>query len=219
MRDNHPKRRQMRREAHKVARRKATRQGLSSILIVCEGRETEPNYIRGLCGHLGVNMAAVRVIPGDNDTTPAGLVRKAQGVFTEDGGYDYAYVICDGDTGGLAEARAVAQKTIRNAAKQATTVQIVASHPSIEFWLLLHFEYSSAPCSAAEALARLRGHLTGYQKADPKIFDAVAAGLEAACQNAAHLKAENAATGAETPDTDMAQLVERLREMKKLADS
>lgn len=29
----------MRREAHKVARRKATRQGLPPILIVCEGRE------------------------------------------------------------------------------------------------------------------------------------------------------------------------------------
>jgi hypothetical protein len=168
---------------------------------------------------LGVNLAAVRVIRGDNLTTPVELVRKAQRIFTEDGGYDFVYVICDGDAGGLAEAHRLAQKRIRNAAKQGTTVQIVASHPCIEFWLLLHFEYSSAPGSAADVLARLRGHLTGYQKAEPRIFEMVAAGLDRACQNAARLKAEHAASGAVTPDTDMALLVERLREMKKLVDN
>ena len=209
----------MRREAHKVARRKATRQGLPPVLIVCEGSETEPNYIEGLCAHLGVNMAAVRVIRGDNHSSPADLVRKAQRIFTEDGGFDFVYVICDGDAGGLAEAGGLAQKRIRNAAKQVTNVQLVANHPCIEFWLLLHFEYSSAPFSAAEALTRLRHHLPDYQKSEPKIFEMVAAGLDTACNNAAQLKAEHAASGALTPNTDMGSLIDRLRDMKKLAEA
>lgn len=217
MRENHPKQRQLRRAAHKIAREKATRQGLPSLLIVCEGRETEPNYILGLCAHLEVNMAAVRVVNGGNKTNPIDLVRKARQLFTDDGGYDLVYVVCDGDVAGLAEARLLAQKPLRNATRQTTTVQVIANQPSIEFWLLLHFEYSSGACSAAEAQTRLRSHLTGYHKAERKIFEMAAAGLDMACQNAARLKAEHAASGAVTPDTDMAILVERLREMKKLS--
>jgi RloB-like protein len=209
---------QMRREAQKIARRKATRQGLPSVLIVCEGRETGPNYIEGLCNHLDVNMAAIRVVQGDNHTNPVDLVKRAQKIFIEDGGHDFVYVICDGDAGGLAAARELAQRKLRNTAKLATTVQVVASNPCIEFWLLLHFEYSAAPCTSAEALTRLRGYLTGYDKAEPRIFEMVASGLDRACQNTARLKVEHAASGAETPYTDMPLLVERLREMKNLAD-
>jgi hypothetical protein len=49
MRDNQPKIRQMRKERRRLARQKASRAGMPSILIVCEGRETEPNYIAGFC--------------------------------------------------------------------------------------------------------------------------------------------------------------------------
>lgn len=153
-------------------------------------------------------MAAVNVIRGDNHSSPVDLVRRAQRIFADDGGYDFVYVICDGDVGGLAEANGLAQKSIRNAAKQVTNVKLVANHPCIEYWLLLHFEYSSAPLSAAEALTRLRHHLPDYQKSERKIFEMVAAGLDTACNNASRLKAEHAASGALTPNTEMASLVD-----------
>ncbi len=216
MRDNQPKHRQMRKEQRKLARRKGALEGLPSVLIVCEGRETEPNYIEGLCEHLGVNRAAIKVIRGESVTDPVGLVQKAQRLFKADGGYDLVYVVCDGDAPLIAEARDLAQKkTMRNAAGVRTHVNVVASHPSFEFWLLLHFEYSARPyTTAADATDALCQHVTDYAKNDRNIFAKVAAGLETACQNAARLKAELQQTRSLIPDTDMHSLVDQLLRMR-----
>lgn len=217
MRDNQPKHRQMRKEQRKLARRKGALEGLPSVLIVCEGRETEPNYIDGLCEHLGVNRQAVKVIRGGSVTDPVGLVKKAQRLFKEDGGHDLVYVVCDGDAPHLAEARQLAQKkTLRNAARVRTHVNVVASHPSFEFWLLLHFEYSArAYPAAADVTDAIRRHVTDYEKNERNIFAKVAAGLDAACQNVEKLKIELNQTGARTPDTDFCTLVDQLAGMRK----
>jgi hypothetical protein len=180
---------------------------------VCEGRETEPKYIEGLCEHLGVNMAAVEIVPGDNATRPPDLVRRAQKLFTADGGYDRVYVVCDGDAGGLAAARALAQKPVRNRAREQATVDVIASDPCFEFWLLLHFEYSSAAMTADGTVARLQRHWPQYAKSNPQVFGATASGLEEACRRAALLQAEHAATGSSSPVSDMPRLVDALKSM------
>jgi RloB-like protein len=191
---------------------------MPAILIYCEGSETEPNYLRGLCRHLGINPAAVRIKSGEGATDPKSLVRLAQKDFTEDGGFDLVYVICDGDTGRVDEARELATKKLKNSAGDKTNVRVIASHPSFEYWLLLHFEYRARPCSAAEAIRDLRAHLTGYDKAEPQIFEMVEMGLDRACQHAERLKRDLQASGANTPDTDMASLVSQLREAKLAAN-
>jgi len=216
MRDNQPKHGQMRKEQRRLARRKAFRGGLPSALIVCEGRETEPNYIDGLRDHLRVNAAAVRIEIGDSVTDPVGLVRKAQRRYKGDRDYDLVYVVCDGDSNRLAAARALAARPLRNAAGDTTQVQIIASSPSIEFWFLLHFEYSARPFqNAAEAQQALRAHLPDYRKNDRDIFRKTAAGLDRACQWALQLKAELKATCSIAPDTDMPSLVDQLRRMQR----
>ena len=211
MRDNQPKHRQQHRAEQKLARRKGNRKGLPAILIVCEGRETEPNYIEGLCEHLGVNMAAVTIVRGDNATRPPDLVRRAQKLFTSDGGYDRVYVVCDGDAGGLTEARTLAQKPLRNRARDSTTVEVIANDPCFEFWLLLHFEYSSRLGTANETIARLRRFEPGYSKSDPRLFDLMATGLDTACRHAANLRAEHARTGTNSPRSDMPLLADTLK--------
>jgi hypothetical protein len=213
VRDNQPKHRQQRRAEQKLARRKASRKGLPAILIICEGRETEPNYIEGLCEHLGVNMAAVTIVPGDNATRPPDLVKRAQKLFTADGGYDRVYVVCDGDAGGLEQARALAARPLRNSAREVTTLRLIASDPCFEFWLLLHFEYSAASLTSAEAAARLRSRLPHYSKADPDVFERVRSGLDAACRNATRLHREHDVTGGASPSSDMPVLVEELKSL------
>lgn len=218
MRENHPRLRQLRKDARKVARRKASRRGMPAILIVCEGKETEPNYIRGLCDHLGINRAAVRIECGDGVTDPVGLVRLAQRLFTSDGQFDRVFVVCDGDRGGLDAARELAERPLRNAARETTAVQLIASDPCFEFWLLLHFEYRAAPCSTAEGIRELRRHLTTYHKSEPRIFEMAASGLDMACENASRLRRELSDSSAMTPNTDMDRMVEELRRMKAAAD-
>jgi hypothetical protein len=216
MRDNQPKHRQMRKEQRRLARRKASRAGIPSVLIVCEGRETEPNYIDGLRDHLRVNAAAVRIEVGDSVTDPVGLVRKAQRQYKNDRDYDLVYVVCDGDSNRLAAAPALAARPLRNAAGGTTNVQVIANSPSIEFWLLLHFEYSARPFqNAAEAQQALCAHLPDYRKSDRDVFRKTAAGLGLARQRALQLKTELKATGANAPDTDMPSLVDQLERMRR----
>ncbi|MHB8414804.1 MAG: RloB family protein [Acidiferrobacteraceae bacterium] len=215
MRDNQPKHRQMRKERSRLARRKAWLEGLPSILVVCEGRETEPNYIDGLRDHLRINAAAVHIEPGDSVTDPVGLVRKAQKLFKGDRDYDLVYVVCDGDAHHLAAARALAAKRLPNPAGAVTQVRVIASCPSIEYWLL-HFEYSTRPFrTAVEVQQALLGHLPDYRKNDRDIFRKTAAGLDLACRRVEQLKAELRANGASAPDTDMHLLVEQFRRMQR----
>ncbi len=140
MQDNQPKHRQMRKEQRRLARHKASREGLPAVLVVCEGRETEPNYIDGLREHLRINAAAVHIVRGDSVTDPIGLVRKAKKLYAGDRDFDLVYVVCDGDSQHLAAARELAARPLRNSAGAVTHVQVIANVPSIEFWLLLHFD-------------------------------------------------------------------------------
>jgi RloB-like protein len=216
VRDNQPKHRQMRKEQGKLARQRASREGLPAVLIVCEGRETEPNYIQGLMEQLGVNAAAVRIERGGSRTDPVSLVKAAQKMFKDDGGFDLVYVVCDGDSNRLIEARRHAEKTLVNSARQKASVRIVATSPSIEFWLLLHFEYSTREFQNSEEVQReLQAHLPDYQKNHRDIFTKVRTGLDRAHQHAERLKAELRATGASRPDTDFPILVEQLSRMSR----
>lgn len=215
MRENQPKHRQMRKEQRRLTRQKASREGLPSILIVCEGRETEPNYIAGLCDAKRVNLAAVKIQPGDSATDAAKLVLKARKIFDCDREYDRVFVVCDDDGSSMERARQLAQRPLRRLDGKVIRVELIASRPSFEFWLLLHFEYSARPYrSSAEAVTDLRHHLTNYDKADPGIFGAVALGLDQAMQRAEQLKRELATTGATVPDTEFPQLVQQLLSMR-----
>jgi hypothetical protein len=216
VRDNHPKHRQILRQGRRLARKKATRAGLPAILIVCEGKQTEPNYIHGFCEMNGINRANVVLIPGDGETSAIQLVRKARQRFHIDRDFDAVFVVCDYDGEDLIEARRQAAKPMKNASGQMLAVQLIASSPCFEFWLLLHFEYLARPFpTAASVIDILERHLTDYDKADRLIFPKVHAGLERALGNARRLKTELTGIGAQTPDTDMAELVEKLMTLRR----
>ena len=95
-------------------------------------------------------------------------------------------------------------------------MKIIASCPSIEFWLLLHFEYSARPFQNSDEVQQaLRAHLPDYQKSDRDIFRKSAAGLDLACQRVQQLKADLRTSGGIAPDTDMPMLVEQFRRMQR----
>jgi RloB-like protein len=216
VRDNHPKRRQLRQQGRRLARQKGNRAGLPAILIVCEGRETEPNYLHGLCDERGINRANVRIIPGDGDTDALRLVRKARKRFEVDRDFDAVFVVCDCAGEDLSEAIALAAKPMKNASGAALSVTLIVSRPCFEVWLLLHFEYVARPLPTADnAIAMLRQHVTDYDKADRQIFAKVGAGLDRAIGHAARLKGELANIGARSPDTEMPTLIETLMALRR----
>lgn len=216
VRESHPKRRQWRRDGRRLQRKKASREGLAAILIVCEGRETEPNYLHGLCDARGVNRANTTIVAGDGETSALGLVRKAQRRFAVDRDFDAVFVVCDCAREELAPAMAAAATPMKNAAGESITVNLIVSRPCFEFWLLLHFEYISRPfATAQEVIDLLRRHITDYDKADRQIYAKVEAGLDRAIGHTQQLKTELAAIGANTPDTDMLRLIASLELLRR----
>jgi hypothetical protein len=216
VRDNHPRHRQERRKSRQLERRKSTRAGLPAILIVCEGRETEPNYLRGLCEEYGINRANVTIVGGDDDTSAAGLVRKALQRFQVDRDFDAVFVVCDCVDENLTEARRLAAQELQNITGESVPMSLIVSRPSFEFWLLLHFEYLARPFRSADPIVDLLSrHVTDYDKADKQIFAKVRSGLDRALAHVPRLKAELAATGAQSPDTDMPILVQKMLSLSR----
>ena len=217
MRENHPRRRQIRRVSRQLERRKASRSSLPAILVVCEGKETEPNYVLGLCDEHGVNRANVTVLPGGEDTNPAALVRKALRRFALDRDFDSVFVVCDCAGEDLTDAHRLASQPLESTEGKAVPLSLIVSRPSFEFWLLLHFEYLSRPLSAAQALDLLRRHVTDYDKGDRQIFRKVQNGLDRALLHTARLKSELERVGEQSPDTDMPRLVEAMMALRRRA--
>jgi hypothetical protein len=216
VRDNHPRYRQERRKSRQLERKKSTRAGLPAILIVCEGRETEPNYLRGLCEEYGINRANVTIVGGDDDTSAAGLVRKALQRFQVDRDFDAVFVVCDCVDENLTEARRLAAQELENITGESVSMSLIVSRPSFEFWLLLHFEYLARPFRSADPVVDLLSrHVTDYDKADKQIFAKVRSGLDRALAHVPRLKAELAATGAQSPDTDMPTLIQKMLSLSR----
>lgn len=213
MREGQPKHRQAAKERARLARRRASLAGLPTALIVCEGRCTEPHYLRGLLEHLRVNAANVEIAPGSSTTDAIGLVRSARLRYQARPEFDRIFVVLDGDQRSLAEARVDAAKGIRRRGGGRVPIHLIVSAPCFEYWLLLHFEYTTRDDSSADVVQALKGHVTDYEKADADIFRKVRVGFESAVTAARRASREMAAAGARSPMTDMPVLVEALKAM------
>jgi RloB-like protein len=158
---------------------------------------------------------------GAYETDAVSLVEIARRRFAADPDYDCVYVVCDADRGGsLEKAIALASRPMKGRDGRRITVNVVCSDPCIEFWLLLHFEYSSRPYrNAAEVTADLKRHLTNYSKSDPQLFRHVEAGIDRAVANVKRLRRELAASGAQSPGSDIDQLIGQLLRMRRSSQS
>lgn len=67
-------------------------------------------------------------------------------------------------------------------------ITLALSNPCFEFWILLHFErVGSSFQDCQQVIRKLRGHLPGYQKGDPDVFQQIAGRLDNAVSHAEHI--------------------------------
>lgn len=215
MKDNQPKHRQRAKERRKLERQKAKRAQIPTALAVCEGSCTEAYYFRGLANHLRINRANLVIEIAGTRTDPRQMVRQARDSFKVSPDFDYVFVVCDGDSPNFARAVEDSRPRLRKADGNQVSVEVIATHPSFEFWLLLHFEYTTAALDAEGAVALLKTHLPDYQKSDRNIFDKVSTGLDQACQNGVRCDEELAKTAAHSPKSDMPKVVETLKKLSR----
>lgn len=145
-----------------------------TFLVVVEGEVTERLYVQRVCGCLALGAVRVRVVrPSKHD--PVGLVeeaikeregpqlRRRQGSagIREPRGYDHVWVVFDTDEPGQTDRVKLALELARQ-----NGINPAFSTPSIEFWLLLHFRYTTGLLLDATAAGRAVGDAwgRGYDK-------------------------------------------------------
>jgi hypothetical protein len=205
-----------REDGRNLRRRGPTRDPLPLILVVCEGKVTEPQYVDAFRIAQGANTVRVRVESPGGD--PKALVERAVELRNEADRearrardlnlrYDEVWCVFDVDQ----------HRRLEDARGEATrsNIQLAVSNPCFELWLLLHFSDQTAHLSTKQARDRLRKHLPGYDKHIR--FDDVSAGYADAMRRAQALDVRHAAAcshGA-NPSTGVHRLAERIREFGK----
>lgn len=221
-RDNQPKNRQLARRV----RKEASRASYARILIVTEGSKTEPLYLEEIRTAHQLHSANVEVQPSLLGTAPIQVVMYAKKLF-EDGdlnrgirprSFDHVYVVFDRDDhesyfNALNLAVSLDGK-LRNDNRESVGFQAVASVPSFELWLLLHFEEVRAPIHRDEVMRRLGQYLPGYAKGAGGAFALTRERLQDATRRAESLAETFNAFTAPEPFTGMSELVTRLTTLR-----
>jgi hypothetical protein len=149
-------------EGRSLRRQVAIRTPRKTLLVVCEGTRTEPDYLRALKQQPAVrDVAAVdlRVETGRGRTDPKSLVALAVAArntaIDDDGEIDEFWCVFDVEWPtnhpGLEEA-------IRQACNN--SIEVAVSNPCFELWLILHLQDQSAWLDSDDA-RRLRARLDG----------------------------------------------------------
>jgi hypothetical protein len=195
-----------------LQRKQGRRHTKPVVLIVCEG-QTERDYFEAIRASL--RLTTIEIPEDAIGRDPGGLVEYAARRAREDGGYDHIICAFDRDSHAhFAAARARIQ-TLASGRKPLPIIEAV-SIPAFEFWILLHYERTSAPFQDCDALiTRLRtaGHIPNYAKADPALCRTLAAKADTAIANALWLVEEAKKTGFTNPFTNVHFVLELLRKL------
>lgn len=206
--------------AGQLARRGAKRDPYAKVLIVCEGEKTEPYYFFGLKDHYALNSANV-AITGECGSDPVSIIKYAKQRYRmeKDAGdaFDRVYCVFDKDTHPNYDQ---AMDAFRSATPKDTYFAI-NSVPSFEYWLLLHFIYTSKPYVAQhnnsagnQVLTDLKNYIPDYTKGRKDIFEALIDQLDFAINNASRALQTAVANDTDNPSTRVHELVVFLRNIK-----
>ena len=210
------------RQRQQLERKQGRRASYDRILIVCEGSKTEPLYFNEIRIAYRLHSAHVQVRPSELGTSPLQVVQYAQSLF-QDGdrhkgirprAFDQIFAVFDRDAHdtyleALKEAEKLNRK-LRNDERQVVQFHAVASVPSFELWLLLHFEEIHAPLRRDEVMQRLKRHLPAYAKGSRETFEITRQRQAEAIQRAQRLATRFTAYTEPEPYTGIVDLVKRL---------
>ena len=221
-RDNSPRERQQK----QLERKQGRRASHDRILIVSEGSKTEPNYFREIRAAYRLHTASVEVRPSGLGTAPIQVVRYALALF-EDGdrhrniqrrAFEKIFAVFDRDEhDSYHEALTLAGSLDgkhRNDAKQPVAFKAIASVPSFELWLLLHYQDIQAPLHRDEVMRRLKLHIPGYDKGVGNAFAITGDHLAVATQRAEGLAERFTARTDPEPFTAIVDLVSLLTTLR-----
>lgn len=201
-----------RRNRQRRPARAAPRAPKRRLLVVCEGKVTEPEYLRGLERATRDALLEVSIDPASGD--PRHLVETAKHRASQANAaakrekdeflrFDEVWCVCDVDQHPrLNDARQMARDN---------GIEMAVSNPCFELWLVLHFRDNPGAQERHAMQRLLRQFLPSYEK--HLSFEAVAFGLDAASARARKLDELADADGdnGRNPTTGVYRLADSMR--------
>ncbi|MDL5167989.1 RloB family protein [Proteus faecis] len=214
--------------AKTLKRTKGNKEPLSKILIVCEGLKTEPIYFNEIIEYFNLLTASVIDITGDCGSSPMSVVRYAKKLQKEKieigAPYDEIYIVIDKDAH---SDYLTALDNISRSNKPSSTWIAINSVPCFEFWLLLHYTYTTRAyknlpnnSSGNQIIKELRKYIKDYQKGAKGIFHKTLSDLKSKDLQEVIGKAERCCkevedTGSDNPSTKVHILISRLLKLNQ----
>ncbi len=161
-------------------------------LIVCEGKKTEPLYFSGMRDALRQEFRhRIHIVVKGTGLHTTDLLDYALRECRLSGSYDHVWVAYDRDDFDPQGFDSVIAKCAQ-ISDSTTAFHPLWSNPCFEVWILLHFGYTTAGITSAEAIARtdavFRKRLKKpYKKNDAKIFENLYSRLDDAISSALRL--------------------------------
>lgn len=199
-----------------LERRQPKRSSYDRVLIVCEGSKTEPNYFRELVDHLRLNTANIE-IDGDSDPSPKSVVAHAKRRYQQEEGFDRVFCVFDKDE------HSTYQQAVRDLAAEevADVFTAITSVPCFEYWLLLHFIFTTKPYARSEAyspgqhvMRDLKLHLPAYSKGSQHVYYQLMPQTDLAIRHSERAGQQAAQNQTDNPTTQVHRLVTYLRALK-----
>ncbi|MGP2785412.1 MULTISPECIES: RloB family protein [Serratia] len=212
-----------RRKAKKIgdlARKRASFLPYDRVLIVCEGSKTEPNYFEEMRDCYELSTANIE-ITGECGSNPGSILKYARYLYRDscDKGipFDRVYCVFDRDM------HVDYEETLKKIAgiKPFNVFRAINSVPCFEYWLLLHFIYTTKAykgqgnnSSGKQALAELKQYIPNYDKGMRGVFHSLSGQLSFAISNSKRAVRSANDSGNENPSTYVHELVEYLMGLK-----
>jgi len=193
------------------------------VLVVGEGKETEPDYLNGLKREDAVRRRFVIKVSKGRGKSPEETVKRAidrqERATNREEDYDEVWCLVD-----VEEATTERRDSLGRAVTTArqNNITLCLSNPSFEVWLLSHFEkkgrsYKNGDAVIVELNKHWQKHCRqDYRKNDERVYDRVADRTPIAISNAKWVRKNHHRDRADTVDanssTEVYRLVEHLIE-------
>lgn len=203
--------------AASLYRNKSRKAPYARVLIVCEGAKTEPNYLKEIRDTYRLSTANIDICGEECGSDPLSVVNYAIKKFRADQDYERVYCVIDRDKHATFDA--AMDKLRQTKLGKSIVFTAITSVPCFEFWLLLHFVYTTrqfcAPgnasnCELVITELNKRQRIPGYSKGARNIFALTKEKLPKAIKHAKQLQQHNRTSGASNPATNMHELIEYL---------
>jgi len=194
------------------------------VLIVSEGSKTEPNYFQDMIDCLKLNTANVEV-DGKSGSSPISVViyakRRCADERRKGNAFDRVFCVFDKDT----HTSYIPALDVIKTTRPKNVFQAINSVPCFEYWLLLHFKFTTKPFSlsgsrsSCDYLVRdLKEYLNDYSKGASGLYKKLKDKTAEAISRSKRALDQAREAGTDNPTTHIHELVEYLSKLKEISD-